>query len=57
MFIEFETYFINRAKVDFIGAVAEDPDTGIWDMFIYMENLETQETLPGGPGEPTQPGI
>lgn len=42
MFLEFGTYFINLAKVDFIGATAEDPDAGVWDMFIYMDNPETE---------------
>lgn len=37
MFLEFDNYFVNLAKVDNINPASESPDTDVWALFIETD--------------------
>lgn len=45
MFLEFDNYFVNLAKVDFIGEASEKASDDVWDLYIYMEDPDSDPIL------------
>ena len=46
MFLDFDNYFINLAKVSDIEPASEFPATDVWDLFITMDDADADsETI------------
>ncbi|MFD1211584.1 hypothetical protein ACFQ36_05965 [Arthrobacter sp. GCM10027362] len=41
MFLEFDGYFVNLAKVDDITPASEHPDEDRWDLFVELDDPES----------------